>query len=97
MLSELIGKIARVGGDRRKFPRLKKKFSVAYTLDGDIWQPSIGVDISKGGILVYTQQVVGNNPFNLRLTLDTRIVNIRAHSSGTSRRSRANVRSTSMV
>jgi hypothetical protein len=65
------------GSNRREHERVKKAYKAAYTLDGSTWQPAIGVDLSDEGMCILSQAEIGEKQFNLRATLDTRVVNMR--------------------
>ena len=77
VLSGLLGWFAGRDENRRRYPRVKKSFRAAYTLDSNTWQPALGVDMSGGGMCVLTQQEVGQPSFHLRMTLETRLINLR--------------------
>lgn len=65
------------GNNRREHQRVKRAYKAAFTLDGTTWQPAIGVDLSDEGMCILTQQEVNEKQFNVRATLDARIVNMR--------------------
>ncbi|MBV8599977.1 MAG: PilZ domain-containing protein [Candidatus Eremiobacteraeota bacterium] len=63
--------------NRRQHQRTKKAYKAAYTTDGETWRPAIGVDLSDEGMCILTQEEVPEKQFNVRATLDTRIVSMR--------------------
>ena len=78
LLSDLMGWFSGKGQNRREHQRVKKGYKAAYTLDGTTWQPAIGVDLSDEGMCILTQtELGGDKAFQVRATLDARIVNMR--------------------
>lgn len=67
--------------NRRKYPRKRKPYRATFSVDGGVSQkPAIGLDISGGGICVLTQEPVGRDEFEVRATIDNRVVRVRAKS-----------------
>lgn len=79
MLGDLLAWFMGKGPNRRKYPRKRKPFRAAVSLDGGVtYKPAIGLDISGGGICVLTQEPVAPAEFEIRASLDTRVVRVRA-------------------
>ncbi|MGB8267267.1 MAG: PilZ domain-containing protein [Candidatus Velthaea sp.] len=78
MLPELLAWFTGKEVNRRKFPRKRKPYKATYSADGNTSRPAIGLDISGGGLCILTQESVGKDEFEVRATVDTRTVRIRA-------------------
>jgi hypothetical protein len=78
MLPELLAWFTGKEQNRRKFPRKRKPYRAAYTLDGTSTRAAIGLDISGGGLCILTQEPVRREEFEVRLELDARSVRLRA-------------------
>jgi hypothetical protein len=78
MLPELLAWFTGKEVNRRKFPRKRKPYRATYSVDGATQRPAIGLDISGGGLCILTQEAVGKDEFDLRATLDTRTIRLRA-------------------
>ena len=78
MLPELLAWFTGKEQNRRKFPRKRKPYRATYSVDGTSQRPAIGLDISGGGIRILTQEAVGRDEFDIRATLDTRSIRLRA-------------------
>ena len=78
MLPELLAWFTGKEQNRRKFPRKRKPYSAAYTLDGKSTRAAIGLDISGGGLCILTQEPVRREEFEVRIELDARSVRVRA-------------------
>lgn len=78
MLPELLAWFTGKEQNRRKFPRKRKPYRATYSVDGTSQRPAIGLDISGGGICILTQEAVGRDEFDIRATLDTRSIRLRA-------------------
>jgi PilZ domain len=81
MLDELLGWFTGKEPNRRKYPRKRKPYRATVSIDGGVSQrPAIGLDISGGGLCLLTQEPAGMEEFEVRATLDTRILRMRAKS-----------------
>jgi hypothetical protein len=78
MLPELLAWFTGKEQNRRKFPRKRKPYRAAYSLDGKSTRPAIGLDISGGGLCILTQEPVRHEEFEVRAELDERSVRMRA-------------------
>jgi hypothetical protein len=78
MLPELLAWFTGKEQNRRKFPRKRKPYRAAYSLDGKSARAAIGLDISGGGLCILTQEPVRREEFEVRIELDTRSVRVRA-------------------
>jgi PilZ domain len=78
MLPELLAWFTGKEQNRRKFPRKRKPYRAAYSLDGKSTRAAIGLDISGGGLCILTQEPVRREEFEVRVELDTRSVRVRA-------------------
>jgi hypothetical protein len=78
MLPELLAWFTGKEQNRRKFPRKRKPYRAAYTLDGKSTRAAIGLDISGGGLCILTQEPVRREEFEVRVELETRSVRVRA-------------------
>lgn len=81
MLDELLGWFTGKEPNRRKYPRKRKPYRATVSVDGGISQrPAIGLDISGGGLCLLTQEPTGMEEFEVRATIDTRALRVRAKS-----------------
>jgi hypothetical protein len=81
MLDELLGWFTGKEPNRRKYPRKRKPYRATVSIDGGISQrPAIGLDISGGGLCLLTQEPTGMEEFEVRATIDTRVLRMRAKS-----------------
>ena len=78
MLPELLAWFTGKEVNRRKFPRKRKPYRATYSVDGATQRPAIGLDISGGGLCILTQESVGRDEFDVKATLDTRTIRLRA-------------------
>jgi hypothetical protein len=78
MLPELLAWFTGKEVNRRKFPRKRKPYRATYSVDGATQRPAIGLDISGGGLCILTQEAVGKDEFDVRATLETRTIRMRA-------------------
>jgi hypothetical protein len=78
MLPELLAWFTGKEQNRRKFPRKRKPYRAAYTLDDKSARPAIGLDISGGGLCILTQEPVRRDECDVRVELDDRSVRMRA-------------------
>jgi hypothetical protein len=78
MLPELLAWFTGKEQNRRKFPRKRKPYRAAYSVDGKSTRAAIGLDISGGGLCILTQEPVGAEEFEVRVQLDDRNLRIRA-------------------
>jgi hypothetical protein len=78
MLPELLAWFTGKEQNRRKFPRKRKPYRAAYTLDGTSTRAAIGLDISGGGLCILTQEPVRRDEFEVRVELEERSVRVRA-------------------
>ncbi|GAC1415350.1 MAG: hypothetical protein NVSMB64_25630 [Candidatus Velthaea sp.] len=78
MLPELLAWFTGKEANRRKFPRKRKPYRATYSVDGATQRPAIGLDISGGGLCILTQEAVNRDEFEVRATLETRTVRMRA-------------------
>ena len=78
MLPELLAWFTGKEQNRRKFPRKRKPYRAAYSLDGKSTRPAIGLDISGGGLCILTQEPVARDEFEIRAQIEERPVRVRA-------------------
>jgi len=78
MLPELLAWFTGKEQNRRKFPRKRKPYRAAYSLDGKSTRAAIGLDISGGGLCILTQEPVRRDEFEVRIELDAHSVRVRA-------------------
>ena len=78
MLPELLAWFTGKEQNRRKFPRKRKPYRAAYSLDGKTTRAAIGLDIGGGGLCILTQEPIGREEFEVRVVLDERNVRMRA-------------------
>ena len=78
MLPELLAWFTGKEQNRRKFPRKRKPYRAAYSVDGKSTRPAIGLDIGGGGLCILTQEPVGREEFEVRVQLDDLNLRIRA-------------------
>ena len=78
MLPELLAWFTGKEQNRRKFPRKRKPYRAAYSLDGKSTRAAIGLDISGGGLCILTQEPVRREEFEVRIELDARSLRVRA-------------------
>lgn len=79
MLPELLAWFTGKEVNRRKYPRKRKPYRATFSIDAGITQkPAIGLDVSGGGLCVLTQEPVGRDEFEIRATIEQRIVRVRA-------------------
>ena len=77
MLPELLAWFTGKEQNRRKFPRKRKPYRAAYSLDGKSTRPAIGLDLSGGGLCILTQEPIGRDDFEVRIVLDERNLRMR--------------------
>lgn len=77
MLPELLAWFTGKEQNRRKFPRKRKPYRAAYSLDGKATRAAIGLDVSGGGLCILTQEPVGRDDFEVRIVLDERNLRMR--------------------
>jgi hypothetical protein len=81
MLDELLGWFTGKEPNRRKYPRKRKPYRATVSVDSGVSQkPAIGLDISGGGLCLLTQEPTGREEFEVRVTIDTRILRMRGKS-----------------
>ena len=81
MLGDLLAWFTGKDANRRKFPRKRRPYRATVSIDAGVSQkPAIGLDISGGGLCVLTQEPVGRDEFEVRATLETRLIRVRAKS-----------------
>jgi hypothetical protein len=79
MLDELLGWFTGKEPNRRKYPRKRKPYRATVSVDSGVTQrPAIGLDLSGGGMCVLTQEPTGKDEFEVRATIDSRVVRMRA-------------------
>ncbi len=78
MLPDLLAWFTGKEQNRRKFPRKRKPYRAAYSLDGKSTRAAIGLDIGGGGLCILTQEPVGRDELEVRAELDERSVRVRA-------------------
>ncbi|HEV3086525.1 MAG TPA: PilZ domain-containing protein [Candidatus Elarobacter sp.] len=78
MLPELLAWFTGKEQNRRKFPRKRKPYRAAYSLDGKATRPAIGLDIGGGGLCILAQEPIGREEFEVRVSLDERNLRVRA-------------------
>jgi hypothetical protein len=77
MLPELLAWFTGKEQNRRKFPRKRKPYRAAYSLDGTSTRAAIGLDISGGGLCILTQEPIPRDDFEVRAQLDDRQLRMR--------------------
>lgn len=77
MLPELLAWFTGKEQNRRKFPRKRKPYRAAYSLDGGSTRAAIGLDVSGGGLCIITQEPVARDEFDVRIQLDERNLKMR--------------------
>ena len=81
MLDELLGWFTGKEPNRRKYPRKRKPYRATVSVDSGVSQkPAIGLDISGGGMCLLTQEPTGREEFEVRATIETRVLRMRAKS-----------------
>jgi len=80
MLDELLGWFTGKEPNRRKYPRKRKPYRATVSTDGLQQRPAIGLDISGGGLCLLTQEPTGREEFEIRATIETRVLRMRAKS-----------------
>jgi len=79
MMGELLAWFTGKEVNRRKYPRKRKPYRATFSVDAGVSQkPAIGLDISGGGLCILTQEPVGRDEFEVRATVENRIVRLRA-------------------
>jgi hypothetical protein len=78
MLPELLAWFTGKEQNRRKFPRKRKPYRAAYSLDGRSTRAAIGLDVSGGGLCILTQEPIVRDELEVRAELDERSVRVRA-------------------
>lgn len=79
MLPELLAWFTGKEPNRRKYPRKRKPYRATFSVDARTTQkPAIGLDISGGGLCVLTQEPVGRDEFEIRATIESRVIRVRA-------------------
>ncbi len=77
MLPDLLAWFTGKEQNRRKFPRKRKPYRAAYSLDGLSTRAAIGLDISGGGLCVLTQEQVPRSEVEVRAQIDERQIKVR--------------------
>ena len=77
MLPELLAWFTGKEQNRRKFPRKRKPFRAAYSVDGQTSRAAIGLDIGGGGLCILTQERVEREEFEVRVLLEERHLRVR--------------------
>jgi hypothetical protein len=80
MLDELLGWFTGKEPNRRKYPRKRKPYRATVSADGVLQKPAIGLDISGCGLCLLTQEPTGRDEFEVRATIETRVLRMRAKS-----------------
>jgi hypothetical protein len=81
VFSDLLGWFTGKDANRRKYHRKRKPYRATVSVDGGLTQkPAIGLDIGGGGLCVLTQEPVGRDEFEVRATIETRVIRMRAKS-----------------
>ncbi|HTX60345.1 MAG TPA: PilZ domain-containing protein [Verrucomicrobiae bacterium] len=80
MLDELLGWFTGKEPNRRKYPRKRKPYRATVSVDGASQKPAIGLDISGGGLCLLTQEPTGRDEFEVRATIETRVLRMRGRS-----------------
>lgn len=79
MLPELLAWFTGKEPNRRKYPRKRKPYRATFSVDaGATQKPAIGLDLSGGGLCVLTQEPAGRDEFEIRATIESRVVRVRA-------------------
>lgn len=62
----------------RNSTRVKKTFPLLYSPDhGASWMPAYGLDISAGGMKIFSQTEIGEGEIPMRMTLDSCLIDVR--------------------
>ncbi len=77
MLPDLLAWFTGKEQNRRKFPRKRKPYRAAYSLDGLTTRAAIGLDISGGGLCVLTQEQLPRAEVEVRAQFDERQIKVR--------------------
>ncbi len=81
MLADLLALFTGKEPNRRKYPRRRKAYRATVCAGAETAQkPAIGLDIGGGGLCVITQEPVGKDEFEVRATIESRGVRVRAKS-----------------
>jgi hypothetical protein len=81
MLDELLGWFTGKEPNRRKYPRKRKPYRATVSVDSGVSQkPAIGLDISGGGLCLLTQEPTGRDEFEIRATIESRVLRMRGKS-----------------
>lgn len=81
MLGDLLAWFSGKDANRRKYPRKRKPYRATVSVDGGLTQKAaIGLDMGGGGLCVLTQEPVGRDEFEVRATIETRVLRMRARS-----------------
>jgi hypothetical protein len=79
VLSDLLGWFTGKDANRRKYPRKRKPYRATVSVDGGLTQrAAIGLDIGGGGLCILTQEPVGREEFEIRATIEQRVIRMRA-------------------
>ena len=78
MLPELLAWFTGKDVNKRKYPRKRRPYRAAYSLDGKTQKAAIGLDLSGGGCCILTQESVAQKEFELRAQIEERQVRLRA-------------------
>ena len=79
MLAELAGWYAGREENRRRYPRIKRDYDAAYSLDaGHSWRPLKGVDLSGGGLCANSDREIPNVIVDVAITLRDNNVRLKA-------------------
>ena len=80
MLAELVGWYAGREENRRRYPRVKRDYEAAFSIDaGHTWRPLRGVDLSGGGMCVNCDREIPNVIVDISLTIGEKKVQFKAH------------------
>ena len=77
MLPDLLAWFTGKEQNRRKFPRKRKPYRAAYSLDGLTTRSAIGLDIGGGGLCVLTQEQLPRPEVEVRAQIDERQIKVR--------------------
>jgi hypothetical protein len=79
MLAELLAWFSGKEPNRRRYPRKRKPYRATVSIDGGATQkPAIGLDLGGGGLCIITQEPAGKDEFEVRATIESRVVRMRA-------------------
>jgi hypothetical protein len=80
MLAELVGWYAGREENRRRYPRIKRDYEAAFSVDaGHSWRSLYGIDMSGGGMCVASEREIPNVIVDIAMTIGEKKVRFKAH------------------